>query len=156
MAEEIDLAGLLKRLLSDYGTTKTERKKRLKAGETQLSEIVKAYQPGGDVTKQVTNAAVTSAQSSFAGLGGPSPTTVSTPFAATIRRMQTMGQVKALQNRAQFQSSFKEISPSPSSLVNLATGGFAGLTREKLATAPGGILGGPTTATDLMDYYGLG
>jgi len=155
---DIDLAGLLKRFLSDYSATRSERQNRYGQGVSELSKIVEMFKPGGEFAKKTSSAALNAAKAGFAGagLGGITPKAMSNSMASTMERTRVGGEIGALTNRAQYKSTFPQISPSPSAITNLATGGFSGLTQQELATAPGGPLAQPSTIQDVINYYNLG
>lgn len=145
---DIDLAGLLKRFIADYGATKAERKKRYGKGETELSDIIKMFKPGGEFAKGTKTAALGAATKGFAGagLGGVTPKAVSGPMASVIERMRTGGQAGALATRAQYRAQFPQLFPDPTAIANLATGGFSGTTSRIAAESLGGPLSDPYAA----------
>jgi len=137
MATAIDIPALLKKLTTDFESAQTEQQRRYTAGMSELSDVINMY--SGDVSGKVSKAAMTAAKSGMVGIGKVSPK-LSKTFQSAIKRMSTTGKAKALTTRASFQNAFPNLFPGPNALVNLATGGFSGLTRQIQAEGAGGPL----------------
>ena len=139
---DINIPALLQKLIGDYDAARTERQQRFETGKTELGKIVEMY-GGGEASDKISKTAMTAAKSGMAGVGGKVPGKLSKSFQSAIKRTTTTGKAKALSTRAAFQNAFPNLYPGPSALVNLATGGFAGLTRQLEAESLGGPLSDP-------------
>ena len=140
----IDLGGLLRTLVSDYQQTRVKREKRYTEGIGILEGVVEQFGPGYLKGEEKKTLASMEQGMVGRGLGGTTrPAAEGTGIKADIRDRQTRARTGAMTNVAQFMANFQDVSPDPSTLAHLATGGFSGLLQEQLARAQGGPLGEP-------------
>jgi len=150
MAEDIDLAGLLKQFMTEYGAARSDRQGIYEAGQADLSKVAEAHQPGGGMTSGLLQESMAPIEQSMVsrGLSGTTrPGAVRAGMAADIEAQRMKGLAGAKTAKAEFGAGFQDIYPSAGVLSHLATGGFSGLLSREIAEA-----GARPDYTSRVDY----